>query len=258
MQNFCVTLFSQLAVPLKLTQLAREGCCRCYDWCWTALLDMTQIAHCESHIGKHSQSCSLRFLLRICGNSQCCRATSACQSLSAKTTALAQPNTDAEEFMLSYSIGQLSNRWKADMARRSSVHAGGTQCNGGCTRLLLTGIRCAERGALSFQAQAVQDCIGDLGNLVWVWQVIRSATSKCVQSNSQSIVWCAQDFVLQAIHSWTAGLAEHEHVMYRIVHRIGHKAMSLLMYAHAMQIGASQGPPHDCTYMMMLDAGCYS
>ena len=117
-------------------------------------------------------------------------------------------------------------------------------------------LRSAEQGALSFQAQALQGCVSDLGTLVWVGQpeVVRSATSQCVQSNSQSILWCAQDFVLQAIHSWTAGLAEHEHVMYRIVHRMGHKAMSLLMYIHAMQIGASQGPPHDCTYMMMLDA----
>ena len=196
MQDFCVTLFSQLAVPLKFTQLAREGCCRCYEWCWRALLDMTHTAHCESHVGKHSQ------ILRVCENPQCCRATSACQCsfCQRRLPPLAQPNTDAEEFTLSYSIGQLSNRWKADMARRSSVHAGGTQCNGGCTRLLLTGIQSAERGALSFQAQAVQDCISDLGNLVWVWQVIRSAMSKCVQSNSQSILWCAQGFVLQAIH----------------------------------------------------------
>ena len=52
MQSFHVTLFSQLAVPLKSTQLAREGCCRCYDRCWRALPDMSHTARCESHVGK--------------------------------------------------------------------------------------------------------------------------------------------------------------------------------------------------------------
>ena len=41
------------------------------------------------------------------------------------------------------------------------------------------------------------------------------------------------------------------------VHSMGHNAVFLLMHIHAMQIDASQGPAHDCTYMMMLDTGCF-